>query len=46
MRGEAVQQHRDLVLLPEPTGRANQAVRVRGSGKHQRVARPCHQMRI
>ena len=46
MRGEAVHQHRDLVLLPDAAGRANQAVWVRGSGKHQRVARPCRQMRI
>ena len=27
-------------------GRTNQAVRVRGSGKHQRVARPCPQMLV
>ena len=46
MRGEAVQQHRDLVLLPDTAGRTNQAVRVRGSGEHQRVARPCRQMLV
>ena len=46
MRGEAVHQHRDLVLLPDAAGGADQAVRVRGSGEHQRVARPCRQMRV
>ena len=46
MRGEAVQQHRDLVLLPDTARRTNQAVGVGGSGEHQRVARPCHQMLV
>ena len=46
MRGEAVHQHRDLVLLPDAAGGADQAVRVRGSGEHQRVARPFRQMRV
>ena len=46
MRGEAVHQHRDLVLLPDAAGGADQAVRVGGGGEHQRVARPCRQMRV
>ncbi len=40
MRREAVHQHRDLVLLSDAAGAANQAVRVCGTGDHQRVARP------
>jgi hypothetical protein len=46
MRGEAVQQHRDLVLLADTARRTNQAVRVGGSGEHQRIARPCRQMLV
>src|ERR1700761_6712594 len=45
VRGEAVHQHRDLVLLTDAAGGAEQAVRVRGAGEHQRVARPRRQMR-
>jgi hypothetical protein len=40
MRCEAVHQRGDLVLLPDPAGGADQAIRVRGSSEHQRVARP------
>ena len=43
MRGEPPK-HRDLVLLTDTARRTKQAVRVGGSGEHQRVARPCHQM--
>ena len=46
MRGEAVHQLGDLVLLPDPAGAADQAVRVRGNGNHQRIARPRRQMRV
>jgi hypothetical protein len=44
MRGEAVHQRRDLLLLPEAAGGAYQAVRVCGSGQHQGIAWPCPQM--
>ena len=40
MRGEAVHQHRDLVLLPDAAGSADQAIGVRGSGEDQGVAWP------
>jgi hypothetical protein len=46
MRGEAVHQCRDLVLLPDAAGSADQAIRVRGSGEDQGVARPGGQMRV
>ena len=46
MRREAIQQRRDLVLLSDAAGGADQAVRVRGSGQHHRVARPCRQVRV
>src|ERR1041385_3791159 len=40
VRGQAVHQHRDLALLSDATGAANQAVRVCGTGDYQRVSRP------
>src|SRR6266478_4993152 len=46
MRGEAVHQRGDLVLLPDAAGGADQAIRVRAGGEHQGVARPCCQMRV
>ena len=46
MRGEAVHQRRDLVLLSDAAGAADQAVRVRATGDDQGVARPCRQMRV
>ena len=46
MGGETVHQPGDLVLLPDAAGGADQAIRVRGGGEHQGVARPCCQMRI
>src|SRR4051794_23401140 len=46
MRGQAVHQHCDLMLLSDAAGGANQAVRVCGTGDDQRVARPCRQMRV
>jgi len=44
MWGEAVHQYRDLVLLSDVAGAADQAVGVRATGDDQRVARPCGQM--
>src|SRR5262245_37553768 len=44
MRGEAVHQCCDLMLLSDTAGTTNQAIRVRGSRDQKRVARPCHQM--
>ena len=46
MRGQTVHQHRDLVLLSDPAGTADQAVRVRRYGNDQGVARPCCKMRV
>ena len=46
VRREAVHQFRDLVLLADAAGAADQAVGVRRNGDHQRIARPCRQMRI
>src|SRR3954469_1016677 len=46
MRGQAVHQHCDLMLLSDAAGGANQAVRVCRTGDDQRVARPCRQMRV
>ena len=46
MRGEAVHQHRDLALLSDAAGAANQTVGVRGGGNHKRIARPRCQMRV
>ena len=46
MRGQAVHQRRDLVLLSDAAGAADQAVGVRGAGDDQRVARPCREMRV
>ena len=46
MRGEAVHQRGDLVLLPDAAGGADQAIRVRGGGEHQGVARRRCQMRV
>ena len=40
MRGEAVHQRGDLVLLPDAAGGADQTVRARGSGEHQVSAIP------
>ena len=34
VRGEAVQQRRDRVLLPDAAGGADQAIRVRGLDEH------------
>ena len=44
MRGEFVHQHCNLVLLPDPAGAADQAVRVCGTGNHECISRPCRQM--
>ena len=46
VRGQAVHQHGDLVLLSDAAGAANQAVRVRGSGDYKGVARPRRQMLV
>jgi len=46
VRREAVQQHRDRVLLADATGSADQAVGVGRHGEHQRVARPRRQVRV
>src|ERR1700730_1251121 len=46
MRGQTVHQLRDLVFVPDAAGAADQAVRVRGAGDDQSVARPCRQMRV
>ncbi len=46
MPSEAVHQLRDPALLSDPARAADEAVRVRGYGDHQRVARPCSQMRV
>jgi hypothetical protein len=46
MRGEAVHQRGDLVLLPDTAGGADQTVRVRGSGEHQVSAIPGGHMAV
>ena len=46
MRGETVHQYRDLTLLADAAGAADQAVRIGGAGDHQRVTRPCRQMGV
>ena len=44
MRGEAIHQRRDLVLLSNAAGAADHAVWVRGTGDDKSVAWPCGQM--
>ena len=46
MRGETVHQLGDLVFLSDTPGAADQAVRIGGRRDHQRIARPCREVRV